>query len=208
MRFGPAMLFDTDPDAGGSGGQTGGGEKPLTFTQAQLDVLFAERSNRARDAAVKELLDKSGAKSVEELLATLSDGKKLLDGQKSEAERLQAQLQAIQEKLTAAEAAKAEALATASERLLRAAVLAEATRRGFLPEAVQDVWGLVERSKIKEKDGEFEGVKEAVEAVAKARPFWLSAAAPKGTPITRQAQQPAGENQPPQVRALPTVTRF
>jgi hypothetical protein len=58
-------------DAGGSGGGDGDKkeekeeEKTVTMTQAQLDVLFAERATRASAATLGDLLKKAGAADVE-----------------------------------------------------------------------------------------------------------------------------------------------
>jgi hypothetical protein len=63
--------FYYTPDAGGSGGSDGDKkeekqeEKTVTMTQAQLDVLFAERATRASAATLGDLLKKAGAADVE-----------------------------------------------------------------------------------------------------------------------------------------------
>ncbi len=204
-------VFYYDPDGGGSGGGNtppaagngaGGGEtKPpetRSFTQAELDAMFSDRAKRAEENAIKTLLEKAGAKDATELLATLEEGKKAKTSQMSELEKLQAKMAELEKKATDADNARTAALAQANERLLKGEVLAAAAAKGFRPEAVNDVWLVIDRSKITEKDGAFAGVEAAIEQVVKDKPFWLGEKAPgKGTPPPKQtAKQPATGNQP------------
>lgn len=181
-----------NPDTGGTGGDGGnaggtGQQQARSFTQAELDALFADRARRSAESAITDLLSKSGVKTTDELLALLTEGKKLKDGQLSELEKLKAELSTANSKADQAVADGQLALAKAKERLMRAAVIAEATSQGFRAEAVHDVWLIVDRAKITEKDDDFTGVKEAVADVAKSKPFWMA-----GTP-----QQPRGTPKPP-----------
>jgi hypothetical protein len=177
----PAMLLA--PDGGGNAGggtDPAGGTpppddkaKPVTMTQEALDTLFAERANRAKEAAIADLLKKAGVEKVDDLVNGFTAHKKAQEAQLSETEKL---TKAKADAEAEAQRVKTEAdtkIAQANERLLKAAVMAEAMEKGFKKEAVADVMLLIDRSKIVEKDGEFTGVKEAVEAVAKIRPFWL-----------------------------------
>lgn len=203
LDFMPAIYFD--PDGGGSGSTTdpaageGEGEKPQSFTQAQLNNLFAERAKSAASAREKELLDKTGATSVDELTALIAEAKQARESQATEAEKQAAALKAAEDKAAKAETEKTDALAKAARRLMDAEILIEAKEAGFLPEAIADVLLVVDRSKIIEKDGKFEGVKEAVKAVAEAKKFWLAAQRPEnkfGTPPRKQAGgQPPDTNQ-------------
>lgn len=156
-----------------------------TFTQAELETILGERLSGVSKTKETEILAKLGFKSLEEVTVAITEAAELKKSQMSELEKLQADLKVAQDKVVTAETEKTTALAQASEKLLKAAVLAEAVAANFRPEAVNDVWLIVDRSKIKEKDGDFEGVKEAVALVGTAKPFWLKAEEkpkPQGTP--------------------------
>jgi len=193
---------------GGDGGNNAGdntAEQKRTFTQAELDALFVDRAKRASEQATKDILAKAGVKTVDELVTELSEGKKLKDSQLTELQKAQVDLKAANDKLVTAETEKKTALEQANERLMKAATLAEAVAQGFRPEAVNDVWLIVDRSKIKEKDGDFEGVKEAVAELVKSKPFWLTDKKPAhGTPPGAPPKKPGtGEQtteQPVRVR--------
>ena len=192
--------------AGGDGGNAGGTgqQQARSFTQAELDALFADRAKRASESAISDLLGKAGAKSTDELLAFLAEGKKLKEGQLSEMDKLKADLDAANKKADQAVADGQLALAKAKERLMKAAVIAEATSQGFRAEAVNDVWLIVDRAKIIEKDDDYQGVKEAVAEVAKLKPFWMAGSdkTPRGTPKPPDKQTGDDKKQPP---ARPTI---
>jgi hypothetical protein len=190
----PVFLFDAD--GGGASGAGGAGDaKPETksYTQAELDAMFADRANRASSSAVADLLKKAGIDTVENLVATVTKAKEAETAQLSELEKANNALKQAQTKAEQIQAEADQKVAQATERLMKASVLAEATAKGFRPEAVNDVWLIVDKAKIVEKDGEFTGIKEAVEAVAKAKPFWLgdSKKGP-GTPLGKDGAKKGG----------------
>jgi hypothetical protein len=213
----PAMYFapDAEGNGGGDGEQTPPGsetppgnkgkdaEAKLTHTQAELSAMLGDRATRASASAIAALLEKAGYKTVEEMNAALEEGKKLKQSQMSEAEKTAAALKAAEERAAKAEADKTEALSKANERLMKAAVLSQATGAGFRAESVNDVWLVIDRSKIEEKDGEFKGLKEAIEAVAKAKPFWLAdQKVSRGTPGNGMGKTQGRQNEktPPPTR--------
>lgn len=204
--FRPAVYFDQDPDTGGNGGAEDKDKQPQkrAFTQAELDAMFADRAKRAGEAATAEMLGKLGVKSLEEAQAVFKKVQEAEEATKTELQKLQDAVAKANEKVDQANADKAKALEQATERLMKAEVLAQAQAQGFRPEALTDVWLVVDRSKIAEKDGNFTGVKEAVEAVAKSKPFWLAGGGPtgRGTPKPPGNLPPANQQQPPKT---PTV---
>lgn len=187
-----------DADTGGGGGAPGTGDPPdkkgkpddddkRSFTQKELDALFAERGKQGASAREKELLEALGVKTVEEAQAALKKARDAEDAQKTELQKAQDTAAAASAAREKAEQEKKDALAKAQEKLLRAAIVAEATRAGFADP--NDAWLYVDRAKIKAKDGadgaddEWDGVKEAVDAVAKAKPYLIGdARKPRGTP--------------------------
>lgn len=224
MLFAPKhkILRLLDPDGGGNAGSSGEGEgqdkenkaksqnQAPTYTQEQLNEMFADRAKRGGEAAIADLLKKLNVDSIDSLTALFTQGKKLIDGQKTETEKLQASLEEANKKLEQLAQEKATALAQATEKLMRAAVTAEAMTQGFRAEAINDVWLVVDRSKVTEKDGEFAGVKEAVEAVAKAKPFWLGTTKDtpgRGTPRDDK-QKPKGQSENNHSEPAPTVLRL
>lgn len=205
--FKDLVNFDKDPDGGGgSGGESDPKPEKKSFTQAELDAMFSERAKRAEEKAIAEILAKTGVKTSDELVSLTAEAKKAQEAQMSELEKHKKAAVDAEAKAQAAEAEKVKALALATERLMRAAVMAEATARGFRPEAIEDVWLVVDRSKVTEKDGNFTGIKEAVESVAKSKPFWLGQAkSPIGTPqgkssTTKPGQTSTNTEQRPMLR--------
>ncbi len=200
-RFRPFVLFDADGsgDAGGGGGGSGSGEagnNPAPsnggnnnqdvvrqFKQSELDAMIAERARHAKSAAISDFLKELGMESsdgLKDALKRLADleNKDKTDLEKLADENKNLKTQIDQEKQRADEVVKA-----ASEKLMRAEVMAEAQRQGIRSDAIVDVWMFVDQSTITEKDGKFEGVKEAVEAVVKAKPYLLeSGTKGHGTP--------------------------
>lgn len=193
MFMRPAFYFDKDSDGGGNAGG-GDGDKPQTraFTQKELDDMFAERARRAGEAAMAELLAKLGVKTLDEAQAVFKKAKEADDASKTALEKLQGEHDAMKKKAEQAEADKATAIAQSNERLMKAEIMAQAQTQGFRSEALPDVWLVVDRTKITEKDGQFTGVKEAVEAVAKSKPFWLGTEKPSGRGTPKPVDKTGG----------------
>ena len=93
----PVFLFDAD---GGGAGGGAGGDKPETksYTQAELDAMFADRANRASSSAVADLLKKAGIDTVENLVATVTKAKEAETAQLSELEKANNALKQAQTK--------------------------------------------------------------------------------------------------------------
>ncbi len=196
-----------DADTGGNNGGGGGDnskkddkqeEKTVTMTQAQLDVLFTERATRASAATLADLLKKAGVENVDALLNGYSEGKKLKEAQMTDKEKADKTLKDAQDEAAKAKTDLSAALAKMAERLMQSEVMAQASAQGFRPESINDVWLVVDKTKITEKDGVYTGVKEAVEAVAKAKPFWLKDGSTdkknNGTPRTPEKKQGGDDN--------------
>lgn len=178
MNFKPMMW--RKPDAGDGGGNStdkGGdnGNAGKTFTQQELDAIVGERATRAGDAAVKKLLESLGVENAEALKTFVTESKKLQEERLTEAEKQKKAVADAEKKVAEAGAKAQTALETANTRLMKAAVLAEASKADYKisPSALQDVWLFVEKEqkatlKLTE-DGEVEGVAEALKAVLKNR---------------------------------------
>ena len=178
LPFGFLQLFAGEGDGGGDGGSGGGGDGGAggqggdgsgsgtagkgekMFTQAELDQHVQARLARAETALAKRL----GFKSVEELEAALKkpagndQGNNQVDVEKIVQQQLEAKLKEEQERTF--------------KRLLTAEVKVVANELGFAD--WEDALKLADLSKCKENDkGEIEGVKEALEALAKKKPHLL-----------------------------------
>lgn len=207
MKHLPGFYFDAD-SGGNNGGGSGDGNPPTTqtFTQEQLNALFADRAKRASDKAVSDLLAGLGVQDVDTLKAILEEGKKAKTAQQTEAEKAQERLRLAEE---AAKKSKSDAdalVATWQKKVLdteikvQAAAAIEGKRGAFRAEALDDVLLLIDRSGIAEKDGSYTGIAEALEALAKAKPWLLKdqdQRQPKGTPGTGGKPQ---NNKPPETQ--------
>lgn len=183
------LYFDESADKGGTPpttppdgtppGQAGAGDgDKKSFTQAELDALFGARAKQAAEKATSDLLTSLGVKSPDEIKTALAKAKELEDAQLSELDKAKRLVETEKARADAAEKLQAEAMANANEKLLRAEILAEASKQGFRDEAVSDVWlVLTSDAKLKEqvKAGEegFEGIESVVKAIAKGKPHWL-----------------------------------
>lgn len=196
----------TPPDAGGNGGKT--------FTQDQVDALVGNARKEGRDGGVSKLLKDLGVENADSLKALVDNAKKADDANKTELQKLNDQLALAQKKATDAEAQAAKDLAALKERVLVSEIKIAASnpvldkdnnmvRAAFRAEALGDLAVLIDRSLINEKDGNYEGIDKALEALAKSRPFLLaeSSAEPrkaKGTP--NPAKKPVDKQPNPEQR--------
>lgn len=190
-------VFFFAPDDGNGGGDS---PKPPTpeeieaKKQDDLNKQFAERAARAASAKEKELLEALGVKDPEEAKALLKKAREADDAQKTETEKLQAQIKTEQAAREKAENEAKEKTEAANKRLLDSEIKINAAtaliekdkivRPAFKREALDDVLLLIDRKLIEEKDGAFKGVDKALETLAKAKPWLLEEKqqAPRGTP--------------------------
>mgnify|MGYP001201212351 FL=1 len=142
-----------NPDVQANTDTTTAGDAGKTFTQAELDAIIEKRLARAKKDADKALED---------------ERKK---AQMTEAERLKA---AKDE----AEAKAEKALATANEVLVRAEVKSIAADMGLVDGDA--AYALIDRDSVELKNGKVTGVKEALEALAKEKP-WIKKGEAKGS---------------------------
>jgi len=142
-----------NPDVQANTDTTTAGDAGKTFTQAELDAIIEKRLARAKKDADKALED---------------ERKK---AQMTEAERLKA---AKDE----AEAKAEKALATANEVLVRAEVKSIAADMGLVDGDA--AYALIDRDSVELKDGKVKGVKEALEALVKEKP-WIKKGEAKGS---------------------------
>lgn len=203
--FRPSFLFDgdsggagggstdTNPDKDKGGDGAGGGEATRTFKQSELDALFAERAKQGKQSGVAELLKELGVENVDALKTAQKAAKEAADAQLTELQKAQKEAADNKALAEASEKEKADITAKAQEKLLRAAILAEAAKQGF--NDPNDAWLYVDRTAIKAKDDDtFEGIDKALEAVVSAKPYLVEKqqqSSQRGTPKREKGKQPA-----------------
>lgn len=179
------ILFDGD--SGGAGSSAGDPPSPVetngdgadkgdakSYTQAELDRMFGERTRQARKAGIAELLKELGVEKAEDIKAALQKAKEAEEAQLSELEKANKRAADLEAKAKQADEARTIAEVRAQEKLLKAAVMAEATRQGFNDAA--DAWQFVDRTKIEAgEDDSFKGLDKAVKAVLEAKPYLAKA---------------------------------
>lgn len=165
----PGTVPGADAQNQGTQGQGQNPTPPKTFTQAELDAIIEDRLQRER----KKYGDYDTLRERAAKLQTIEDA------QKSEQQKLQEQLAALQ---------KQTELATGQRRdaLVRSAIVAAAAKAGVADPV--DAYSLLDKSKIEIKDDDtVNGVAEAIAALIEAKPYLL-----KTTPTTgRQTTTPA-----------------
>lgn len=188
LPFKNSVYFDGDDGgagaggtggAGGEGGTGGEGEKK-TFSQEELNRLFAKEKKDARSAERSEILKALGVDDIEKVKQILETQRQADEAKKTEIEKAQEKERQAQAEIERLKSEQEKVIAQANEQLLKAEVMREvvgfkdANGKPFRPEAVNDVFLLLDRTGIeKQENGTFKGVKEAVEKVAKERPHWL-----------------------------------
>jgi hypothetical protein len=205
FKFGkPAFFFDTE--SGGGGGETtdtttstettpdAGDKGGKSYTQEDLDRLFADRANRASEAERKKLYESLGVKDEAEFQAFLKAKKEQEDKNKTEAQKALDDLN--KEKTASAE--KDTRIAELNKRLLDTEIKQVAgravtdkdgkvTRPAALAAALERIPGLINRTLISEKDGKNTGIEEALAELVKSDAYLFEAATTgkqdgKGTP--------------------------
>jgi len=193
----PALIGDTgsgDGEAGaggepGAGGQpqgqqqdgatgagTGDGWTPPT-SQAELDKLFADRAKRAAEAETRKLLEATGAKSSEELIAAYKAQQEADELSKSEQQKLQDKIAQLEEQANAEAAKAAEAHGQLAELKRQQQFAAAAAKAGIPPDRIADAYTLSSFP-----DGETEpDFDKVVKATVEAKPYLADTSTQRGT---------------------------
>jgi len=208
LPFINSVCFDADDGgagAGGSGGEDQKVEEKKTFSQDELNRLFAKEKKDARSAERAEILKALGADDIEKVKEILEAQRQAEEAKKTEIEKANERDRQAQEEIARLKAEQEKTLAQANEQLLKMEVMREvvsykdANGKPFRSEAVNDVILVLDRSGVeKQEDGTFKGIKEAVDKVAKDRPHWLledqSTILLRGTPRPNSKKQEGQTN--------------
>ena len=217
-------LFALSPDAGGStaGGdpdpeEPEGGEvktTPKGLTQEQVDAIVNKRLVQKEKSVMDNVLKELGVKDLAEAKTLTETQRKAQADQQTQAEKAAIDLKTAQDQLATAQKETAEKLEAMQKRVLDSELKIEASklvmvkvkkdgkevevvsRLPFKPEALDDVALLVDRSKIKEVEGKYEGVAEALDALAKAKP-WLMTDAVQSVQLGKGSPRPVTGSEKP-----------
>ncbi len=174
----PAGAANANPNGGGS---NAGNNPPKTFTQEEVNQLLGERAKRADEVVTKTLLDGLGLKTLDELKAVVKKASDLEAAQLTELDKARKAAEKAEAERLKVETETKVQIERANERLMRAAVMAEAMKPdyAFRPDALNDVWLFVDRAGIKQADGdEFEGIADALKKVAETKPYLVGTPQP------------------------------
>jgi hypothetical protein len=142
-------------------------KKPVkTFTEDELNEIIKKRLERER----KKYEGFDEIKAEYERLKKAEEERK--QAEMTELERLQAKLAELEKQAQEAEQAKSQALEAANKRLIKSEFRLIAKELGVRSEALDDAFVLADLSAVEvDEDGNVKGVKEAVEALKKAKPY-------------------------------------
>ena len=172
---------------------TGGQADTKSFTQAELDKMFADRAKQAKQSAQADLLKALGVDDLDALKTLLKEAANLKQAQMSESEKLQAEADKAAKRAAELEAAL-NAERQAARESKRDAAIKEAAKSVENPGDVV-VWAQAnaadQLAKTLTDDGAVDdkAVKELVEACRKARPNWFTAGGP-GSPSNNGGKVP------------------
>jgi hypothetical protein len=173
-------------------GNAAGDKSGKVFTQEQVDTILQDRLGRKEKSTIEALLLSLGAKDLEEAKALIAAQKQAAIDKQTAEELLNAKIKDAEDRAAKAEQADRDHVAEMEKRILDSELKIEAARvvmgktkvdgkevdatirPAFKPEALDDVLLLVDRSKIAYKDGKYEGVAEALDNLAKAKPYLLT----------------------------------
>ncbi len=178
------------PNAGDQGGKT--------FSQDDVNTLVGNARKEGRTSGEKALLESLGLQSVDDLKGIIKAAKDAEEANKTELQKAQdakikaeGDLEAEKQQRKADNDAMTKRLLDGEIRIASAAPVMDkdgkkVVRPAFRREALEDVTLLIDRTLIIEKDGKFEGLDKALDALAKGKPYLLAGETqtPKGTPGT------------------------
>jgi hypothetical protein len=186
---------ESTPDAGGNGGQ------------AELDRQFADRAKRAAETERKKIFEALGVDSQEAFDALIKAKKDAEEAQKTEIQRLTEAAKTAQKALNSAQ----KRIVDGEIKLIATQPVekdGKVTRAAFRPDALDIVIALIDRNGIKDDDGTLTGITEALDALAKEKPFLLIGDGKPAAPVTKGTPGPAApkpNNQTQTTPATPTV---
>lgn len=178
------------PEKHANGGGTQ--QAPMVqMSQADFDRIISERLNRAKSTERDELLKLLGVESPDQAKDLITKAQEAQQAQMTEAQKWQAKAEQATKEAEQARKDQAQADALRQETLLRFEVMQEAMKADYNlnPQAIADVWTLIDKSEIKlDEGGKAIGIDKALQALVKGRPYLVNSAAAKapGTPLRQR----------------------
>jgi hypothetical protein len=206
FNFLSMFAFDAD-DGGGGGDDQPTWEKWLEKQTEDVKALFEGHVKGLKSALASEREKSKSAVEQAKRLADLEEAeKKRREAELSETEKLQQQLAEKDGTISEWQSKHEKALAEMATRSIKSAVKLTATQMGFADP--DDAYNLADFSGIEIEEGtdDPQGVKEALEALSKAKPYLLKQGANGKLPGTPPGKQPGKkpDNQP-EDRKVPLV---
>lgn len=196
VTIAPVTSGTQQPDKGNANGG-GNQQAPMVqMSQADFDRLIGERVNRAKSTTAEELLKGLGVATSDEAKEMIKKAQGVMAAEMTETQKMQAEIEKMRKEMIQAQEGMAQAESSRQETLLRFAVMQEAMKPDYNlnPQALSDVWTLIDRSEIKlDEAGKAQGVDKALQALAKNKPYLVNNAAAKspGTPYPQRRTPPA-----------------
>lgn len=139
-----------------------------TFTQADLKKIAANEKRDGRQAAINDLLDKTGAESIDDVLAAYTEYQGIQEAVTSEADRANERAERLEKRAKQAEERYA---STLREYALRDALRDSGINSGRLPLALK----VADLSALElDGSGIVSGVESVVESIREASPEWFA----------------------------------
>ncbi len=161
------MTEDTTTQAPATGTETTG-EAERTFTQADLKKIAANEKRDGRQAAINDLLERTGAESIDDVLSAYTEYQGIQEAVTTEADRANERAERLEKR---AKQAEERYTSTLREYALRDALRDSGINSGRLPLALK----VADLSALElDKDGNVSGVESVVESIKDASPEWFT----------------------------------
>ena len=137
------------------------------FTQEDVNKIVGSRAKEARQAAINDLLEKTGAESIDDVLAAYTEYSEIQEAVTTEADRAEKAREKAEAK---AKQAEERYTSTLREYALRDALRDSGINPGRIPQALK----IADSQALEiDADGNVSGVEDVVEAVKEASPEWF-----------------------------------
>lgn len=176
-------LLDPNANPGGNGGTD---PKGKTYTQDELDTMFAQRAAQAKTSALSDLFKTIGVENADSLKSIIAKAKEADDAQKSELQKAQDKANMADKALADQKTAHDTAIAELEKRIqdteikiTAGAEVKDKDGKVLRPRALADALDVillsVDRKEIVKKDNAYANIEEALDAMYKAKPFLFEA---------------------------------
>ena len=164
------------------------------YTDRDVDKFKGDARGEGREAAINDLLKKTGADSIDDVLVAYTEYQGIQEAVTTEADREKERADKLQTKLQAAEQRAEKAETLAQDRLVDAEMRSAMLEAGVPPDRVNSALRLAGRDAVKVgEDGTVEGISEAVEALKGSDSYLFEAPKPTARRTAPDVNTPAPE---------------